>query len=159
MTMPNSRFFSLVLTLLIIISISGCASIKENLQGITSKSAVVKSEEPTSIETITIQFSLESAVLDQKAKSTLDALSDRALEHAPAQLVITGFTDITGSERYNKKLSIQRAMAVKRYLDSLPLNEIYIVATGQGETSPIADNNVRSGRQQNRRAEIILLKL
>jgi len=161
MTMPNSRFFTLVVFLFFIISITGCISIKESWQSISAESSVIPNDTatPTIIDSLTVQFALESAVLDQNAQNVLSELGLKAQKSAPATVAIMGFTDVTGSERYNKKLSIHRAMAVKAFLDTLPLDKIYITASGQGEMTPIADNRVRSGREKNRRAEITLRKM
>lgn len=71
-------------------------------------------------------------------------------------VVIEGHTDSTGSEGYNLKLSEERANAVKAALvsDGVPAEQIS--ARGYGETYPVATNEEESGRQQNRRVELII---
>jgi outer membrane protein OmpA-like peptidoglycan-associated protein len=69
---------------------------------------------------------------------------------------IVGHTDSVGSEKLNQKLSEKRANAVKKYLESKLSNKF--TATGKGEAEPIASNRTRSGRAQNRRVEITLVK-
>lgn len=162
MNTPTTRSLTLFVFLGLYLSMSGCASIKDSWagqkMGISPKSGTVLTE-PTVVDSATIQFGLESAKLDKTALSTIDSFGQKALEHAPATLIITGYTDITGSEKYNDTLSLRRAVAVKARLDSLSIKDINIKALGQGEQSPIADNKARSGRQKNRRAELTLLKL
>ena len=161
MTMPNTRFFTLALFMFLFLTLSGCASIKDSWlgekAGMASKSGTAPAE-PTLLDSVTIQFALESAKLDKSAIAAIDALGKKAAENAPSSLIIKGFTDVTGSEQYNKKLSIQRAVTVKQHLESLALTGVDIKAIGEGEASPVADNSARSGRQKNRRAEISLLK-
>ena len=68
---------------------------------------------------------------------------------------MVGFTDSTGSDAYNQKLSERRAQAVKKYLvDSGYVKADMIMAEGRGETEPIADNKTKEGRFKNRRVEI-----
>ncbi|HHB52563.1 MAG TPA: OmpA family protein, partial [Saprospiraceae bacterium] len=51
-------------------------------------------------------------------------------------------------------LSQKRADAVKKYLVDKGVDPSRLIATGYGETMPVADNNTNSGRQQNRRVEL-----
>ena len=71
---------------------------------------------------------------------------------------IQGFADAQGSESFNDGLSQRRAEAVLRYLVSknVPLFRISIV--GLGEANPVAPNNTRAGREQNRRVEVRMLR-
>jgi len=113
----------------------------------------------TQSETQTVTFPLNSAKLNDQAKSTLDKIaSDVGGQRSGYMLQIQGYTDGTGDEQYNIGLSQRRAEAVERYLVSknVPLFRIAIV--GLGKDSPVADNKTRDGRAQNRRVEIQVLK-
>jgi len=68
-------------------------------------------------------------------------------------LEIAGHTDSTGSEKYNKWLSQQRASRVKEYLIQHGVSEYKIESYGYGESMPIASNKTKSGRALNRRIE------
>ena len=71
---------------------------------------------------------------------------------------VQGFTDRTGPADYNERLSEARAQEVARYLANeykIPLRSIYLL--GSGYAQPVADDNTREGRKQNRRVEIRLL--
>jgi len=72
-------------------------------------------------------------------------------------LVVAGHTDSQGDETRNKKLSSDRASAVASYLQSnLGLPESRITVEGHGSEQPIADNDTREGRMQNRRIDILI---
>jgi outer membrane protein OmpA-like peptidoglycan-associated protein len=105
-----------------------------------------------------VTFKFDSDVLSQEAISRLDDLAGLVTGASSGYAVeIQGFTDSTGSEAYNFRLSERRAAAVLRFLASrgVPLYRIAIV--GFGKTNPAADNQTMSGREQNRRVEIRVL--
>jgi OmpA-OmpF porin, OOP family len=113
----------------------------------------------TASETQTITFANNSTVLTNDAKATLDRIASGVSGQRSGYLIeLQGFTDDRGSENYNNTLSQRRAEAVLRYLVSknVPLFRVSIV--GLGESNPIADNKSRTGREQNRRVEVRVLK-
>ena len=71
-------------------------------------------------------------------------------------LVIEGHTDSVGSESFNQALSQRRADSVKAYLIGQGVAANRITAVGKGESSPVASNDSSSGRQLNRRVEIVI---
>lgn len=117
------------------------------------------SDNYTASETQTITFRVNSSALSDEAKATLDGIASNVAGQRQGYMVeLQGFTDSSGSESYNETLSQRRAESVLRYLVSknVPLFRVSIV--GLGEANPIADNNTRAGREQNRRVEIRVLK-
>jgi len=81
----------------------------------------------------------------------------RFLEKYPERKIqIEGHTDSTGSDAYNLRLSERRAEAVKRALMYEGIKRDRMTTVGYGEAFPIASNATSSGRQQNRRVEIII---
>ena len=106
-----------------------------------------------------VNFRTGSSVLSKDSKATLDDLATKALNSKGYVLEISGFTDSTGSINRNRALSQRRADTVIRYLienHNIPLRRI-VTPYGYGETNPVAENNSRDGRAQNRRVEIKLL--
>ncbi|MFQ5824162.1 MAG: OmpA family protein [bacterium] len=89
---------------------------------------------------------------------SLLATVQRAIRKIPnASITIEGHTDFIGDDRYNENLSYERAMAVKKYLlANMGLDESRITAVGFGESKPIASNETRAGRAQNRRIDVVL---
>jgi OmpA-OmpF porin, OOP family len=73
------------------------------------------------------------------------------------QVMIEGHTDSVGSDSYNLELSQSRADAVRDFLIRNGVKSSQITTRGYGKTSPVASNNTATGRQQNRRVEIIIL--
>jgi len=113
----------------------------------------------TESEKQAVIFTVNSANLNDQAKSTLDRLANTSSGLKTGYMLeIQGFTDSTGSEQYNVGLSQRRAQSVERYLVSkgVPLYRISIV--GLGEDNPVADNKTSQGRSQNRRVEVKLLR-
>jgi OmpA-OmpF porin, OOP family len=106
-----------------------------------------------------VNFRTGSAVLSKDSKATLDDLATKALNSKGYVLEVSGFTDSTGSINRNRALSQRRADTVIRYLienHNIPLRRI-VTPYGYGETNPVAENNSRDGRAQNRRVEVKLL--
>ena len=72
-------------------------------------------------------------------------------------VTIAGHTDSVGSNKYNFGLSERRAESTKRKLLELGLSPKRILGIeGRGEEEPIATNETKEGRAQNRRVEFIL---
>ena len=69
-------------------------------------------------------------------------------------VIDTGYTDSIGSDKYNDKLSMERADSVRTWLvqHGVPANKI--VAEGMGKRDPVATNDTADGRAQNRRVEL-----
>jgi outer membrane protein OmpA-like peptidoglycan-associated protein len=71
-------------------------------------------------------------------------------------VAIEGYTDSVGSEDYNQRLSERRADSVKSYLIGQGIGSTRLSASGKGESDPVAANDSASGRQQNRRVEVVI---
>lgn len=72
-------------------------------------------------------------------------------------LRVDGFTDSIGSEDYNIKLGLRRAVSVASYMvTNNGIDPSIVFVKSSGENSPIASNETEEGRAMNRRAEIVL---
>ena len=110
-------------------------------------------------ESVTVNFSLNSAVLSAEAKQRLDALAGKAINARSYTFEVGGYTDSTGGEAVNFRLSRQRAEAVVQYLavnHKIPLRR-FVNPMGYGKTEAIANNSTAAGRSQNRRVEVKML--
>jgi len=72
-------------------------------------------------------------------------------------IVIAGHTDSSGDPKYNMWLSRERAKSVADYLISTGVNEDQVRIIGRGSKEPIASNDTREGRMQNRRVDILVV--
>jgi len=96
----------------------------------------------------------------------LTSSSVQSLENALATLKkrpdihveIAAYTDSRGKDSYNQSLSNKRANSVMNYLVNHGISTSRLTANGYGKANPIADNETREGRAQNRRVEMHVLK-
>lgn len=70
--------------------------------------------------------------------------------------IIEGYTDSVGTEEYNLGLSERRADSVSNFLQAQGVQSSRLSSQGKGESFPVANNESASGRQQNRRVEVII---
>jgi outer membrane protein OmpA-like peptidoglycan-associated protein len=104
-------------------------------------------------------FRFGGTSLPDEAKSRLDQMVNQ-LKADPkgVYIEIEGHTDNVGSRELNERLGLERAEAVKRYLyeqHQVPLHKINVIS--YGEEKPVAPNNSRAGRAQNRRVVVKVL--
>ena len=71
-------------------------------------------------------------------------------------VTINGYTDSSGNEAKNKKLSSSRAFAVRQALIRAGLKPSQVRAYGLGSINPIANNDTLEGRAKNRRIEAVI---
>lgn len=103
-----------------------------------------------------VLFSSGTARLNRGGDSHLAKLAAFLKRYPERNALIEGYTDSVGSEEYNQTLSQHRADAVKSYLTDNGILAARIIASGKGEESPVGNNATATGRQQNRRVEIII---
>ncbi|MCI6988892.1 MAG: OmpA family protein [Campylobacter sp.] len=98
-------------------------------------------------------FAFDSAEIKPEFKNEIRKVSNFMAEHPDYTTVLEGHTDSTGDANYNQKLSERRAVAVSKELQGLGVEASRITTKGFGETKPIADNNTKAGRAENRRVD------
>jgi outer membrane protein OmpA-like peptidoglycan-associated protein len=105
------------------------------------------------------EFKLGKADLPADATGALDTMVGQLkADKKNVWVEIEGHTDATGDKKMNEQLGLNRAEAVKRYLyekHQIPLHKINVIS--YGEEKPVAPNNTRAGRAQNRRVVIKVL--
>jgi outer membrane protein OmpA-like peptidoglycan-associated protein len=104
-------------------------------------------------------FRFGRTTLPDEAKARLDQMINQ-LKADPKNVFIEieGHTDNVGDRELNQRLGLERAEAVKRYLyeqHQVPLHKINVIS--YGEEKPVAPNNRRDGRAQNRRVVVKVL--
>jgi outer membrane protein OmpA-like peptidoglycan-associated protein len=104
-------------------------------------------------------FKFGKATMPDESKAEIDQLVQQLkAEPKGAFIEIEGHTDSAGPTNLNYQLGLERAENVKRYLyeqHQVPLHKINVIS--YGEEKPIAPNNTRDGRAQNRRVVIKVL--
>ena len=107
-------------------------------------------------------FASGSWEVSPTGKMALDNLAQVLAENADINVLVEGHTDAdaykgTGQVKDNWDLSVMRSTAVVRILtNNATVEKSRITAAGKGMFSPVATNNTKDGKAQNRRIEIIL---
>lgn len=102
-------------------------------------------------------FNSVDKLKDAEVESYLDDVADR-VKKTGERVRLTGHTDNVDSDAFNQALGMRRANIVKQYLLSKGVDPSKIIARSRGETKPIATNETRAGRAQNRRTELEIIK-
>jgi hypothetical protein len=103
-----------------------------------------------------VLFDTNKYTLKPGAREKLAKVSGILLAYPGLKVQVEGYTDSTGTPDYNQHLSEQRAMTVRDYLVGQGINMNSVTAQGFGENSPVASNSSASGRQQNRRVQMVV---
>lgn len=101
-----------------------------------------------------IRFEESGTVLRQSAYPALDKIASLADACRGATIVITGHTDSSGNEEWNRILSRRRAQAVADHLELRGIDSERLRVEGLGSDVPVADNATRYGRSLNRRIDV-----
>lgn len=103
-----------------------------------------------------VLFATGKADVMSGAAGNLNRLTAFLNRYPDRTVAIEGYTDNVGSEQYNQGLSERRADSVKSYLAGQGIGLLRLSASGKGESDPVADNSSATGRQQNRRVEVVI---
>lgn len=103
-----------------------------------------------------VLFATDQATLTSGARERIGRLASFLRQHPERTVRVEGYTDSSGSPGYNLQLSERRANAVREVLLANGINPDRVVAMGRGEAQPVASNDSQSGRQANRRVEVII---
>lgn len=123
----------------------------------SSEAVVLRKSNDIIIRLIGLTFSSGKSVIEPEYFSILSKVQRAIRKFNNVAITIEGHTDSIGDDRYNENLSYERALAVKKYLiANMGLDESRITAVGYGESRPIASNDTKEGRAQNRRIDVVL---
>ena len=106
----------------------------------------------------TILFDTGKSSIKAESTSVMVDIIQILKEYPTAKFTVEGHTDSVGSAKLNQSLSESRALSVKEFLVDKGIDAFRLSSVGYGEDKPIATNNTRAGRTQNRRVEINLVK-
>jgi peptidoglycan-associated lipoprotein len=107
-----------------------------------------------------VRFGFDKAGLSDEARSALDTFATPIVnDNQNVYVEIQGHTDSVGSDTYNEELGLERAEAVRRYLNmqhKIPLHRMSVIS--YGETAPVVENDDRDARAKNRRVVLVVLR-
>jgi outer membrane protein OmpA-like peptidoglycan-associated protein len=103
-----------------------------------------------------VYFDFDLSALLPESHFELNKLVNYLQNNPDCRIAITGHTDNSGSETHNQPLSLNRAKSVADYLTDSGIAKERVHYTGVGSSQPIADNETKEGRDQNRRVEFII---
>jgi outer membrane protein OmpA-like peptidoglycan-associated protein len=103
-----------------------------------------------------VLFDTGSYTLRSAAREKLAKISGILLAYPGLKIQVEGYTDSTGSEEFNQRLSEQRAGMVRDYLIDQLVPASSVTAQGFGKSQPVAPNDTVDGRQRNRRVQLVV---
>ncbi|MEM8547293.1 MAG: OmpA family protein [Pseudomonadota bacterium] len=106
-----------------------------------------------------VTFATASADLNPAFFAVLGSVAKVVDEYGQTIVEVAGHTDSDGTDQYNQVLSERRASTVANYLANQGVIRDRIIALGEGERRPVADNTSAAGKQLNRRVELTLVPL
>jgi outer membrane protein OmpA-like peptidoglycan-associated protein len=104
-----------------------------------------------------VSFDIDKFDLKPEALPILSTQADILNTYFPkAQVYVCGYTDSTGTDEHNLKLSLKRAQAVADFLTARGVNKSRLQIRGFGKDYPVESNGTPTGRALNRRTEVVL---
>jgi outer membrane protein OmpA-like peptidoglycan-associated protein len=107
-----------------------------------------------------VRFGFDNSAVSDEARAAIDEFAQPLVGgNQGVYIEIQGHTDSVGSEQYNEELGLERAEAVRRYLNmqhKIPLHRMSVIS--YGESAPVSENDSRDGRAKNRRVVLVVLK-
>ncbi len=134
--------------------------LKEKQDSVIAKATAGKVDhEPLILEKATLRFNFEfnSISVGEDATAYLDELAKALTDNPELNVKLVGHTDNIGSEKFNIRLSLNRAQALKNYLMSKGISASRVTVDGKGMSEPVATNHTDEGRSVNRRVEMTIL--
>jgi outer membrane protein OmpA-like peptidoglycan-associated protein len=104
-----------------------------------------------------LNFPSGQAIIQPEYFSLLSKVQESLNTFPNQHVLLEGHTDSRGNATTNKKLSEERASAVREYLiANMNLSRDQITSIGYGSEKPIASNQTPEGRAQNRRIDVVI---
>lgn len=115
---------------------------------------VLKQTETIRMEVL---FAFDSSEVREEYMDEIEKVARFLRKYGGTTAQIEGHADSIGTDSYNKKLSQERADAVRTVLvERFNIDPARLTSVGYGEERPIADNNTEEGRRENRRVVAVV---
>lgn len=122
-----------------------------------SEAIVVRDAERLTLRLIGLSFQAGRTGIPGGAHGLLERLGELLVLYPQARVAVEGHTDATGNEETNVRLSKSRADAVMQFLaDHSGVETERMTSSGLGSAQPIDSNSTRSGRERNRRIDVVM---
>jgi outer membrane protein OmpA-like peptidoglycan-associated protein len=102
---------------------------------------------------IGVNFDFNKATLRPESLPILSNAAEILLTHPDIKVEIQGYTDNIGTDKYNKKLALERADAVRDFMVAKGVDASRMTTVGIGKSNPVSTNKTENGRMLNRRIE------
>jgi outer membrane protein OmpA-like peptidoglycan-associated protein len=106
------------------------------------------------VDTVAVRFGFNRADLNDGAQTALLDIIKQLQTNPTLVVDLEGYTDSTGDAMYNVQLSQRRVEAVRRFLVEKGVELHRVNSIELGPARPLADNNTKAGRDQNRRVAV-----
>jgi OOP family OmpA-OmpF porin len=106
------------------------------------------------VRSFVVFFAFDSATLDDSAKKVVAEASAYARQNQLTRIEVVGHTDRSGPEKYNERLSLRRANAVKAEMIRLGIAADQVAVSAKGMADPAVPTPIGVREPRNRRAEI-----
>lgn len=136
------------------------AELREELKGTGVK--VIRDKNTGKLSLIlpgNLTFASSSSSIKDDFKKVLESISKVTNKYKKTKLEVVGYTDNTGKYDMNMSLSRDRASSVRDYLVFRGVASNRMLTEGKGPENPVAPNDTKDGREQNRRVEIAFMEI
>lgn len=132
---------------------------ESNFRIIRKNILMIPIKEGQKIRLSQIMFSQSSANVENSSQPEMERIVKMMAEYPKMVILLEGHTDNVGDWQKNVKLSEDRVLAVKKFLNSLGVDVHRIQTKAWGPANPISSNLTEETRQWNRRVEFTILKI
>jgi len=143
---------------LLLLQVSACSREIRPVEPLNTSQAAVNTSADEAVQKVDlrgVEFKHDGSITSA-SEPVLDSAVDMLKDKPGATIYVDAYCDPTGGAKLNERLSQERATAVASYLQNHGIPATHIVARGQGATNFVASNSTHSGREQNRRIELLV---